>query len=286
MDDQRWNLKLDGALLTRAVKVVVVGCGGTGSHLVSFLATLHQSMLDLGHPGGARVTVIDADTVTASNPGRSRFFHADVGAPKAQVLVNRVNLCLGLEFRALTVELGQDAEDLQELREADIVIGCVDTRAGRRAIYSALKKVAVLGGRRLYLDAGNGETDGQVVIGHVGELRGRVSVPCVMDLYPEFLDPALDPKEDGPSCSRAEALTRQGAFVNATAAVLAVNMLSTLFRRGQLEYSACFFNTETGSVSTLPCGPESWSRFGITVPEQAEDKVVAPKRRKKTAQAA
>ena len=282
MEGKEWHLKLDAELLSRAVNVVVVGCGGTGSHLAVHLATLHQSMMDLGHPEGLAVTIVDPDVISAANVGRQRYFHADIGASKAQVLVNRINLSLGLRFTALSIALDSNASELSEMAEADIVIGCVDTRAARRTIFECMRKTT--GGRgsydhrsrrRIYLDAGNGESDGQVVVGHVGApAKGQFNVPTVMDLYPEFLDPGLDPVDDGPSCSRAEALTRQGAFVNATAALLAVNMLSTLFKRGELDYSACFFNTESGSVTTLPCDAGAWLRFGYsprTPPAKVEE---------------
>ena len=53
-------------LLRRTVKVAVVGCGGTGSALVSGLPHLHQALLAYGHPSGFSVTVMDgAAEVTA-----------------------------------------------------------------------------------------------------------------------------------------------------------------------------------------------------------------------------
>ena len=44
-------------LLTRQVRVVVVGCGGTGSAIAGGLPYLHQAMLAHGHPGGLHVTL-------------------------------------------------------------------------------------------------------------------------------------------------------------------------------------------------------------------------------------
>lgn len=39
--------RLDTRLLNQRVSVVVVGAGGTGSHVVADLAVLHQALLDL-----------------------------------------------------------------------------------------------------------------------------------------------------------------------------------------------------------------------------------------------
>src|ERR1035441_1552792 len=50
-------------LLERQVRVLVVGCGGTGSAVVAGLPYLHQSLVAHGHPGGLHVTVIDGDVI-------------------------------------------------------------------------------------------------------------------------------------------------------------------------------------------------------------------------------
>jgi molybdopterin/thiamine biosynthesis adenylyltransferase len=73
--------RLDTRLLNQRVSVVVVGAGGTGSHVVADLAVLHQALLDLGHPAGLKVIVVDGDTVSAANTGRARFY--SLGKPPA-----------------------------------------------------------------------------------------------------------------------------------------------------------------------------------------------------------
>src|SRR5271157_871235 len=50
---------LDPQLLERPIRILVVGCGGNGSAIVSGLPYLHQAMLAFGHPGGLQVTLID-----------------------------------------------------------------------------------------------------------------------------------------------------------------------------------------------------------------------------------
>jgi PRTRC genetic system ThiF family protein len=249
--------RLDSSLLDRQVNVLVVGAGGSGSHMVADLAVLHQSMLDLGHPFGLAVTVADGDTVTHANVGRARFYASDVGSNKASVMVHRVNVCHGLSWRAIEAPV---TEDSPWVRDVDLVIGCVDTRSSRRTIKSLLERRR-WGRPVLYLDLGNGELDGQVILGEVGG-TGKV-LPCVTDLYPEMLDPALDPVDDGPSCSRAEALRKQSAFVNKAASMHAVSMLSVLFSSGALDHHGVFFNLKTGRCTTLAADPSAWKRFGF-----------------------
>lgn len=53
---------LDPQLLERPISILVVGCGGNGSAIVSGLPYLHQAMLAFGHSGGLQVTLIDPDT--------------------------------------------------------------------------------------------------------------------------------------------------------------------------------------------------------------------------------
>lgn len=254
---------LDSRLLNEAVRVVVIGAGGSGSHMVADLAVLHQSMLDLGHPGGLAVTVHDFDHISEANVNRSRFYQADVGANKAQTIVNRVNACYGLNFRAISEKLDANSSGFG-LANVDLVIGCVDTRESRRSIHSVLHGGGRFGRPVYWLDLGNGDVDGQVILGEVGDVKGG-RLPCVTDLFPEMLDNAQDPIDAGPSCSRAEALTRQSAFVNKAASMHAISMLSMLFRYGQIEHHACFFSLKTGRVSVLACDPRGWEqRFGFS----------------------
>ncbi len=257
---------LDARLLGDTVNVVVIGAGGSGSHMVADLAVLDQSMLDLGHPGGLQCTVIDHDSVGRANLGRARFYASDIGANKAQTIVQRVNACYGLEFRAISGEITPESGASQLFEDADVVIGCVDTRESRRSILAALTKARSarrsLRESTYWLDLGNGSDDGQVVLGEVGSPSGGVRLPCVTDLFPEMLDQAKDPKNTGPSCSRAEALTRQSAFVNKTASLQAVTLLSALFRFGRLEHSCVFFNLVSQRTSVLPCTLQAWARFG------------------------
>jgi PRTRC genetic system ThiF family protein len=85
METQRIHLEL----LERQVRVLVVGCGGTGSAVVAGLPYLHQWLVARGHPGGLHVTVVDGDTISPTNCVRQPFAKSEVGLYKAIVLVNR-----------------------------------------------------------------------------------------------------------------------------------------------------------------------------------------------------
>ena len=243
-------------LLSGPVKVVVIGAGGTGSHLVNGLVQLHTAMLALGHPGGLDVTVVDDDTVSESNVGRQAFIWSDIDKPKAVVLTNRLNQAFGLNWKAVTQRIDTETR----LNQFQMVIGCVDNRAARACINGQAASGAY------YLDLGNRLNDGQVVLGEVGcethWHNSRLRLPTIADLLPETVQAGLDATDELPSCSLAEALEKQGLFINRAMALYALDLLWQLFRRGRIEHHGYFVNMETGRTSPLAIDPAVWERFG------------------------
>lgn len=261
--------KLPERLLAKAVRVLVVGAGGTGSHVLTGLAQLDAAMIALGHPEGLDVTVVDSDTVSMANVGRQMFFPSDVGKYKAEVLVNRLNIAMGVHWKACNERLTDRAR-----LDFDLIIGCVDNREARAAIVNAEK-----GRRTLWLDLGNKQHDGQVILGELpashGEMLQSPRLPHAADLFPEIIDPSLDGTDDTPSCSLAEALEKQSLFINRGVALYALNLLSDLFRYGKISYHGVFLNMKTGRSSPLPVDPEVWARFGYEPTEKVADKKAA-----------
>src|SRR5438445_13845839 len=96
---------LDADLLRRPVRVLVVGCGGTGSAVASGLPYLHQAMLVAGHPGGLHVTIMDGDIISPTNCVRQPFCATEVGLAKAVVMASRLNLFWGLNSTAVAETL-------------------------------------------------------------------------------------------------------------------------------------------------------------------------------------
>src|SRR5579859_4126746 len=115
-------------LLRRTVKVAVVGCGGTGSAVISGLPHLHQALLAYGHPSGLSVTVMDGDRISETNCVRQPFSAAEIGLFKSVVLINRLNLFWGLEWKAEPEHVTKGHEISNQF---DLVIGWVDSRAAR-----------------------------------------------------------------------------------------------------------------------------------------------------------
>src|SRR6187402_1093702 len=99
---------LSSNLLTRTVKVAVIGTCGNGSIVAMGLPYIHQAMLLAGHPGGLDVTLIDGDVVSASNCIRQPFGYSEVGLPKATVLVSRINLFWDLRWKSIPERLSDN----------------------------------------------------------------------------------------------------------------------------------------------------------------------------------
>lgn len=246
------------------IKVVLVGAGGTGSHLLGGLATIHHAMLELGYSHGLDVTVFDGDTVSPSNIGRQKFAPCDIGLHKASVLVNRCNLTLGTRWKA-KVELVTKSTRL----DADIIIGAVDTRKARAAIIAA-GTTHYLNQRPYYLDCGNRSDDGQICLGELASPNARPDpnrLPHIGDLYPEILNESLDAEDDAPSCSMAEALEKQSLFINSTIANCAMNILWELLRHGQIKHHGMFVNIKSGRTTPLAVDPDTWKRIGYNAPK-------------------
>jgi len=251
-------------LLERQVRVLVVGCGGTGSAIVAGLPYLHQSLVARGHPGGLHVTVMDGDTISATNCIRQPFARSEVGLNKAVVLVNRLNMFWGLKWEAIPDHLKPGTfisrsyfgDDLR----AHIVVGCVDTRAARAAIRDAVGNWSTVS---YWLDLGNNADSGQFVLGepmNERNRRARLRLRTAAELFPEIVDSTLD--DDGqPSCSAAAALERQEPFINSTLAQHALALLARLFRYGTLCYHGGFVNLSTGIGGRLPIDASMWRRL-------------------------
>jgi PRTRC genetic system ThiF family protein len=226
-------------------RVVVIGCGGTGSALIGGLPFLYQALTVAGYPG-FYVIVADGDKVSATNCVRQPFSESEIGLYKSAVLVNRVNLFWGLKWQASTEYVTRKTQG-----KADIIISCVDTRAARLEITkSPLFRECVY-----WLDLGNTADGGQFVLGQPKNDRNRKTpgrLRTVAELFPEIVNPGLDNKDDLPSCSAVEALEKQEPFINQILAYHALAILARLFRHGEISYHGGFINLKTGRMSALP----------------------------------
>lgn len=231
--------------------VDLIGLGGTGSQMLSGLARINSALMGLGHPG-LHIRAWDPDTVSTANMGRQMFSPADLGLNKAIVLISRVNRFFGTEWEARP-------EKYKGKVFSNITVTCVDSAAERLKIdaylKSPVKSVEPYDDRYYWLDLGNLQKTGQVVLGSIKPRYSTKDAPSVRTLKNVVkMFPALKRIKEanqGPSCSLAEALEKQDLFINSTLAQFGCNLLWKLIKEGELTHHGCYLNLDTLSVNPI-----------------------------------
>ncbi len=245
----------------RPTKILLIGAGGNGSLMLSRLYKMHVALTALGQPG-FDVSLCDPDTVSSANMGRQPFFQSDIGANKAETLIWRLCGSAGdLSWTAIPRRA-----ECEDLRNADMVITCVDTISSRRQIHQWLESSHYTT-TKYWLDMGNEADTGQVVLGQIehryGNRRGKL--PTVAELVPAITDPATK-ETDTPSCSVAEALEKQDLFINEQIVMQAATLLWELFSKRMVRYSIVYINVRDFAINAVPIQLEAWKRLGIHYP--------------------
>lgn len=247
---------------THPVTVNLIGAGGTGSRVLTHLASLDCTLRALEHPGLA-VTVYDPDHVTEANFGRQLFSAAEIGMNKAVCLVSRVNNFFGNDWRAVPAKYPARLKEMSKSDCANITLTCTDNIKSRLDMTALLKAASAAGGFREYnkpmywMDFGNTKTAGQVMLGTVGAGISQPksdkyqTVPKLKTITQMVKYTEVEVEESGPSCSQAEALEKQDLFINASLAVFGCDILWKMFRHGMIEYRGVFMNLETLTVNPV-----------------------------------
>lgn len=164
-------------------KIIIIGCGGTGSRLVPLLSQFIKTCNWVSNP---EMVLIDDDVVETKNLARQNFIKPDVDKYKAVVLANRYSKAFDLQITPITArvnkfnrdtavgyiryddtpedqELKLQYETFQRFNNNSIIILCVDSPEARRDILGHLMFWRTnQGGTSLLIDAGNENDFGQV----------------------------------------------------------------------------------------------------------------------------
>ena len=107
--------------------LLLVGAGGIGTQLSELLvAALRRVRLQ------GKITLMDADTVEASNLGHQRFTEGDIGQPKVTCLARRLDdTNSSLRVEAVVENLRHE----DQLGGYDLVVVCVDRPEPRRMVH-------------------------------------------------------------------------------------------------------------------------------------------------------
>jgi len=112
-------------------KILIIGAGGIGSYLVSFLERISERRQPLYH-----ITIYDDDKVEEKNLSYQNFNVSDVGKTKVSVVGNSVGIKPAIinreEFQVL---VSKQMHGYKGKHPYDLVICCVDNLAARRLMY-------------------------------------------------------------------------------------------------------------------------------------------------------
>lgn len=117
-----------------ASTVVIIGLGGLGGGVCEMLARV-----GVGH-----LTLIDGDTFEASNLNRQLLSEERlIGTPKAHAAkkrVNAINSEVSVKYR---VEYLDDVSLYEQIKDADVVMDCLDSIDTRFKLQDAAKKASI-----------------------------------------------------------------------------------------------------------------------------------------------
>lgn len=246
------------------LRLVLVGCGGTGSWLAPSVARIARVLRD--QHKDVSVVFCDPDRVEQKNIPRQNFCQAELGVSKSETLALRLSSAWGIEIESWPTPF-KAAEPRHDTMT--LLIGCVDNAAARQALSRALQHNAELRGSELgtwWLDCGNTDDAGQVLFGSAyrpdrlkGAFKSRkicILLPSPALVAPDLLEPR--PEEltaKKMSCAEIQAANNQSLAVNQQVAAVATDYLLRLVSGG-LKRFATYFDLESGSMRSRSITPE------------------------------
>jgi len=245
--------------------VMLVGTGGTGGFLADGLARLL--------PTKTTLYLVDHDRVEKHNLTRQNFVRADLGRFKAQVLAERLARDYGRKVDFCT----KPVEHLAITDRAYLTIGCVDNPQARERLQWAGSNM--MGGRYSYqkfdgwyIDAGNSEHSGQVLIGNsllkecqhcftpINGVCQKLPLPTIQQ--PALLVPDMKPALD---CAERVVRDEQSPIINRVMADIVLTFVHKLLN-GTLSWMGMYVCMEAGTMSAVEATPEAVARItGLTV---------------------
>ncbi len=240
--------------ITRPVKVVMLGAGGTGGHIAPHL---YRLLYALDRP--VRFIICDGDVVEDKNLVRQNFIPADLGENKAKVLAERYSTVFGMETEYVPAFV-ETEEQLKELltpehfqmhlpghrfpeyaKEMVILIGAVDNNKSRQLCHRIFQQAKEL----IYIDSGNGEYTGQVVCGV--RKAFKTYYPPIGTVYPDVLEDT-DKFPTELSCAEASVSAPQSIAANITAATAVVDVIYNILALGDSSVRQATFSTRMVNV--------------------------------------
>ena len=161
------DIGIEGQQKLLASHALIIGAGGLGSPVALYL----------GSAGVGHITVVDHDTVDATNLQR-QIAHtlADVGQPKAQSIQQSIAAINPDVEVTVTTQRADDTQLNEWVQKADVVLDCTDNFATRHAINRACVRH-----RKPLVSGAAIRFDGQVTVYDPRDAQS----PCYACVFPE-----------------------------------------------------------------------------------------------------
>lgn len=259
------------------INVTLIGAGGNGSQMLSALARIDHALRAMGRYG-LEVTVFDPDCVEAPNIGRQLFTAGDLGQNKAECLVSRFNRMFGTRWEAVPVKFNMSSF-------GNITISCVDNVDVRREIGKEFRRYNITKAQYeknhvhncmynyserykfYWLDLGNGQRTGQAVLGSNRVPQPETKKYDTLEYLPllteQFNLKKVRDADSGPSCSMAEALSKQDLFVNSVLVQTAASLLWSLLTDIAIDTRGFFINLDTYRTAPIQISKDDINKIPV-----------------------
>lgn len=252
--------------LAHRIVLVLVGCGGNGSHMAPHVARIARELQRRGRQ--VQLAFIDQDRVEPGNVGRSNFCEQEIGLYKATTLAARYGGAYGLEIQAVPQPFTRRLFRYSPYDALTILIGCVDRASARQELAAMLDHNDAYATRIWWLELNNDAASGRVLLGCTADvelLRHAFDVPpwCTLlpapqMIYCDQLTPR--PEElDGHtlSCQQMQEANAQSLCINSIIAAFGAQYLCELLLTGELRRFTTTISALSGiahSCYTTPDG--------------------------------
>ena len=237
--------RLKNTFRERRFYVSLVGCGGTGGHAAESLCRILPSYSEL--------ILIDHDRVEERNLARQNFTRSELDGLKSEVLAKRLSQKFGRGVGYSTLPVS-----MVNLPSPGLVIGCVDNGIARREI----EKKAWASFQNSYyqypswwVDAGNGDSYGQVIIGNGRQVSFDDKQPEVCWELPMPTIQRPDLLKQAPRERSCAEIDEQNPTINLVMAALVVDVVRRIIE-GTCPWSQLYLDLEAGALTPVYITPQ------------------------------
>ena len=249
--------------VTKGIRLVMIGCGGTGSWLAPHIVRIAR-LLQEAREQQVSVVLWDHDYVERKNIFRQNFCEAEIGINKAVALSQRYGHAWGVPIAAIdkpfdkSIATRNDFVPSYNDQRTTVFVTCVDNNAARREVAKMCEDWPIW-----WVDTGNRKTSGQVSVGRnlnqsePSPLRfpsQTTWLPMPTQQFPEILAGKEQIRQaddySNLSCADLAIVDEQGLSINHAVASAAATLLMKMIVTGDLQYHCVQVSTNYGTWFT------------------------------------